>query len=68
LAVINQTIAREYWPNGDALGKEVRLPDLKAEPPFTQAVADSDGWMQIIGVVADAIGTVGAVEPHFAQR
>jgi putative ABC transport system permease protein len=27
---------------------------LKPEPPFSQAVADSNGWMQIIGVVADA--------------
>jgi putative ABC transport system permease protein len=54
LAVINQTMARQYWPHGDALGKELRLPDLKGEPPFSQAVPDSNGWMQIIGIVADA--------------
>ena len=54
LAVINQTMAKRYWPNGDVIGKQVRLPDLKAEPPFSQAVPGSDGWMQIIGVVADA--------------
>jgi predicted permease len=54
LAVINQTMARQYWPQGDALGKLLRLPDLKAEPPFGQAVPDSNSWLQIIGVVADA--------------
>jgi hypothetical protein len=54
LAVINQTMARQYWPNGDGLGKKVRLPDLKGGPPFSQAVNDSNGWMEIIGIVADA--------------
>ena len=54
LAVINQTMARQYWPQGDALGKLVRLPDLKGEPPFSQSVPDSNNWLQIIGVVGDA--------------
>ena len=54
LAVINQSMARQYWPNGDAIGKQLRLPDVKSEPPFTQAVPESNNWLQIIGVVADA--------------
>ena len=54
LAVINQSMARQYWPNGDAVGKQLRLPDVKSEPPFTQAVPDSNNWLRIIGVVADA--------------
>ncbi len=54
LAVVNQTMARQYWPHGDALGKQLRLPDLKGEPPFSQAAAGANGWLQIIGVVGDA--------------
>jgi MacB-like periplasmic core domain len=26
LAVINQTMARQYWPTGDALGRQLRTP------------------------------------------
>jgi putative ABC transport system permease protein len=54
LVVINQTMARQYWPHGDAVGKQLRLPDVKSAPPFTQAVPDSNNWLQIVGVVADA--------------
>src|SRR5438034_8858928 len=54
LAVINQTMARQYWPNGDAIGHHVRLPSLKDQPPYQRAVPGSDGWLQVIGIVADA--------------
>ena len=30
------------------------MPQLKSEPPYAPAAADSDGWLQIVGVVADA--------------
>ncbi len=54
LAVINQTMARQFWPNGDAIGHQIKMPVLKDQPPYQRTVAGSDGWMQIIGVVADA--------------
>jgi predicted permease len=54
LAVINQTMARQLWPNGDAIGHQIKMPSLKDEPPYRRTAAGSDGWMQIIGVVADA--------------
>jgi putative ABC transport system permease protein len=54
LAVINQAMLHRYFPAGDAIGKQVRIPDLKAEPPFSQTVKDGNGWLQIIGVVGDA--------------
>ncbi len=54
LAVINQTLARQIWPNGDAIGHQIRIPSLKDQPPYQRAVTGSDGWMQIIGIVADS--------------
>ena len=46
-------MARQYWPNGDAVGRQFRFVDLKDEPPYSPAAAGAGGWLQIIGVVAD---------------
>jgi predicted permease len=54
LALINQTLARQYFPNGDAVGNELRVPELKGEPPFQLAVVGSDSWFQVIGITGDA--------------
>ena len=42
VAVINEAMARMYWPNADALGKRLKL--RPAEP----------AWITVIGVIADA--------------
>ena len=42
VAVINQAMARTYWPDGDPLGKR-----LKVRPASTS-------WITVIGVMADA--------------
>jgi predicted permease len=54
LAVINQTMARQIWPNGEAIGHQIRIPSLKDQPPYQRAVTGSDSWLQIIGIVADS--------------
>ena len=54
LALVNQTLARQYFPNGEAVGSSIRVPELKGEPPFQLAVAGSDGWFQVVGIVGDA--------------
>ena len=54
LAVINQTMAKQFWPNGDAIGHQIKMAVLKDQPPYQRTVAGADGWMQIIGIVADA--------------
>ena len=54
LAVINETMAHQFWPNGDAVGHQMRLPKMKSDSPFSPAVPNSDHWLQVVGVVADA--------------
>ena len=65
LAVINQAMARQYWPNGDAIGRQFRFVNLKDEPPYSPAAAGAGGWLEIIGVVADARndGLRNAIKP-----
>jgi hypothetical protein len=53
VAVINRTMARQFWPKGDAIGRQFRISGLKNAPPYSPAVAGSDGWIQIVGIVAD---------------
>jgi predicted permease len=65
VAVINQTMARQFWPKGDAIGRQIRIPALKNEPPYQPAAAGSDGWLEIVGVAADARndGLRNAIKP-----
>src|ERR1700761_5175043 len=35
LAVINQTMARQFFPGGNAIGQQIRIPKLVAEPPYS---------------------------------
>jgi predicted permease len=54
IAVVNQSMARQYWPKGDAIGHKFRIPGLKNQPPYQPAASGSEGWLEIVGVVADA--------------
>jgi putative ABC transport system permease protein len=53
MAVINETMAKRYFPNGDAVGHSFRVPEMRDEPPLSLAAPDAAGWMQIVGVIAD---------------
>src|SRR5262249_12719482 len=55
LVLVNETFAKRYYPTGDTLGRSLKIPKLKNEPPYTLDVPGSDGWMQIVGVVADTL-------------
>jgi predicted permease len=54
VAVVNQSMAKRWWPNGNAIGQAVRFKNMKDSPPFGPAAPGSDGWIRIVGVVADA--------------
>lgn len=53
VAVIGKTMAQRFFPNGDAVGSQFRIPELKGEPPFQLTVPESDSWFRIVGVVGD---------------
>ena len=53
VAVINETMARRYWPAGNAVGQRIRMPDLKLTAPLEAASANSSGWREIVGVAGD---------------
>jgi putative ABC transport system permease protein len=55
LAVVNETFVRRYFPGEDVLGHSVRMPRLTGQPPYLLNAAGSDGWLQVIGVAADAL-------------
>ena len=58
VCIINQTLAREYFTKGNAIGSRIHLPDLEipaVNPGELVGVADTTGWLQVIGVVADSL-------------
>jgi putative ABC transport system permease protein len=55
VAIINETMARQYWPGEDAIGKRFRL-GAPARAP----------WLTIVGVVAD-IRQMGMSDPVMAE-
>ena len=55
LVLVNQAFVRHYLSGGDALGHSVRISQLANTPPIRLAATGSDGWLPIIGVVADSL-------------
>jgi predicted permease len=52
VAVINETMARLYFPDG-ALDRALKIPEMKSEPPFNLSPSGDNPWLQVIGIVAD---------------
>ena len=55
LAVINQTLARKYFPHGDAIGHSIKFPDVRDSPPFNLLSPQGNTNMLIVGVIEDKL-------------
>ena len=53
--VINQTMARKYFPDGNVLGRSIKLPELHGDPPYNPASPALGAWMRIVGVIEDKL-------------
>jgi predicted permease len=55
VAVVNRTLARCYFPNGDAIGHSIKLPNVEDRPPAILSAPNiADSWLQIVGILKDA--------------
>jgi predicted permease len=55
VAVINRTLARRYFPNGDAIGHSLRSGGFEGNPATISSPPHiGSSWLQIVGVVGDA--------------
>jgi putative ABC transport system permease protein len=64
VVMINETLARRYWPNGDPLGKQIKLQFSATLRPWDAQTRQ--GWLTIVGVVGD-IRDWSWAEPKVAQ-
>lgn len=55
LMVINQTMARRYFPGGDALGHVLKMPDITSRPPYFLVAPVVESGFLIVGVIADKL-------------
>jgi putative ABC transport system permease protein len=56
VAIVNETMARQYWPGENVLGRRFKLGDSEDDTP----------WMEIVGIVAD-VRQMGLDEPVKAE-
>jgi predicted permease len=53
VAIVDASMARRYWPDSNPLGQRIHLDALKPRVTWMREAAGNDGWVQVVGVVAD---------------
>jgi hypothetical protein len=53
LAVINEAMARRYWPDADPIGQTLQLSSLRPFSPYQESSPGNDGIVEIVGVVGN---------------
>jgi predicted permease len=56
VAIVAESLAKQMWPDGDALGQALRLERDPAQPPRESTVAPLTGRFTIVGVARDVAG------------
>ena len=54
VAIVSQTMARRFWPNGEAIGQRFKLGDYSENVP----------WVTVVGIVADVRQLNLATQPR----
>ncbi len=55
LVLVNESFVSATYPDGDAIGHSLKLSKLANNPPRSMIAPGADGWLQVIGVVGDAL-------------
>jgi predicted permease len=55
MMVVNQTFAKRYFPNGDAVGHSLKVPEVTPAPPFRLTAPGVENGFLIVGVVGDKL-------------
>jgi putative ABC transport system permease protein len=51
VAILNQALARRYWPNEDPIGQQIRVHLPPTRSPWQPVARDS--WLTVVGIVQD---------------
>jgi hypothetical protein len=54
VAIVNETLACRYWPEGDAIGRRVRPAFRRSAAPWEMDA--SPRWLTVVGIVRDIKG------------